>query len=58
MLLLFEISVGVIGSFCPQTFGAGMDRDQMVTSLMNNYGVPGKDQYTAAVDLAQTVVSV
>lgn len=57
VLLLAETSFGVVASLCPQMIGVSMDRDQMVTSLMNNYGVPGRDQYTAAVDLAQTLVS-
>lgn len=57
ILLLVETSFGVVAALCPQMVGVSMDRDQMVTTLMNNYGVPGRDQYTVAVDFAQTLVS-
>lgn len=57
ILLIMETSFGAVASFCPQIIGIAADRDQMVAALMNNYGVPGRSQYTAAVDLAQTLVS-
>ncbi|KAK6637545.1 hypothetical protein RUM44_007967 [Polyplax serrata] len=56
LLLLAETSFGAVAALCPQIIGVTSDRDQMVAGLMNNYGVPGRSQYTAAVDLAQTLL--
>lgn len=58
VLLMGEISFGTVALLCPQLLGVDMDRDTMVENLQRNYGLPSRDHYTAAVDLAQTLVCI
>lgn len=56
MLLLGESSLGVLAVICPEYLGVTVTKTQLAESLQRTYGVPGKEQFTAAVDLAQTTV--
>lgn len=56
MLLLGESSVGVLAVVCPEYVGVTISMTRLAESLQRAYGVPGKEQFTAAVDLAQTIV--
>lgn len=56
MLLLGESSVGVLAVVCPEYVGVTVSVTRLTESLQRSYGVPGKEQFTAAVDLAQTLV--
>nr|CAD7409752.1 unnamed protein product [Timema cristinae] len=55
VLLLGECSFSVLATLCPQYLGVGVGSTKLVEALQRRYGVPGKDQFTAAVDLAQTM---
>ncbi|KAJ9583056.1 hypothetical protein L9F63_022598 [Diploptera punctata] len=55
MLLLGESSLVVLAIVCPEYLGITVSVTRLAESLQKRYGVPGKDQFTAAVDLAQTV---
>ncbi|XP_063232263.1 tetraspanin-11 [Bacillus rossius redtenbacheri] len=56
LLLLGECSCSVVATLCPQYVGVGVDAASLTESVQRLYGVPGKDQFTAAVDLAQTTL--
>jgi hypothetical protein len=56
VLLLGESSVGVLAVVCPEYLGVTVSMTRLAESLQRTYGVPGKEQFTAAVDLAQTIV--
>ncbi|PSN31531.1 hypothetical protein C0J52_21281 [Blattella germanica] len=55
VLLLGECSLGVLAIVCPEYLGVTISMGQLAESLQRTYGVPGKDQFTAAIDLAQTI---
>lgn len=55
VLLLGESSVGVLAVVCPEYVGVTVSMTRLAESLQRAYGVPGKEQFTAAVDLAQTI---
>jgi len=56
VLLLGESSLGVLAFICPEYLGVTVTKTQLTESLQRTYGVPGKEQFTAAIDLAQTTV--
>jgi hypothetical protein len=56
VLLLGESSLGVLAVICPEYLGVTVSVTQLTESLQRTYGVPGKEQFTAAIDLAQTNV--
>jgi hypothetical protein len=56
ILLLVESSLGVLAVVCPEYLGVVVSATELVQSLQRTYGVPGKEQFTAAIDLAQTLV--
>lgn len=56
MLLLAESCLGVLAVVCPEYLGVTVSVTQLAQSLQRTYGVPGKEQFTAAIDLAQTMV--
>jgi hypothetical protein len=56
VLLLGESSLGVLAVICPEYLGVTVTKTQLAESLQRTYGVPGKEQFTAAIDLAQTTV--
>ncbi|XP_030763836.1 tetraspanin-11 [Sitophilus oryzae] len=53
-VLIGECAIYAVTWLWPQCMGLGVDGDAMVKSLQRNYGVSGQDQFTAAIDLAQT----
>lgn len=57
MVLICECTVYAVAWIWPQCMGLGLDSEALVKTLQRNYGVSGQDQFTAAVDLAQTSVS-
>ncbi|KAH8354074.1 hypothetical protein KR084_004737 [Drosophila pseudotakahashii] len=54
VLLLTESVLCLAITLWPHCLGISLDESQMVRSLQSNYGVPGQEQFTNAVDLAQT----
>jgi hypothetical protein len=56
VLLLAESCVGVLAVVCPEYLGVTVSMAHLARSLQRTYGVPGKEQFTAAIDLAQTTV--
>lgn len=54
MLLLFKFAVCIIITILPQCLGLNMNATEMVKVLQGSYGVPGMEQYTIAMDFAQT----
>lgn len=57
LVLIAECAVYVIASAWPHCLGLGLDPEDLVKELQRNYGAAGQEQFTAAVDLAQTNVS-
>jgi hypothetical protein len=58
VMLLSESSLGVLAVICPEYLGVTVTKTQLAESLQRTYGVPGKEQFTAAIDLAQTIVRI
>lgn len=56
MLLVAECVLAVLAVLCPQYLGLTIDREDVQDNWQRTYGVPGREQYTAAIDLAQTKV--
>ncbi|KAG8241940.1 hypothetical protein J6590_076058 [Homalodisca vitripennis] len=54
ILLVAECVVGVLALLCPQYLGLSMDKEDIKDNWQRTYGVPGREQYTAAIDLVQT----
>lgn len=54
VLLLAESVVCLAITLWPHCLGISLDEGQMVKALQRNYGVPGQEQFTNAMDLAQT----
>ncbi|KAG4066566.1 hypothetical protein HA402_007202 [Bradysia odoriphaga] len=55
ILLIAEFGICLTITMWPQCLGLNLDETVMVKALQGTYGVPGKEQLTAAMDLAQTV---
>ncbi|XP_059622300.1 tetraspanin-11 [Phlebotomus argentipes] len=55
ILLLLEFGMCLLITLWPQCMGLDLDETVMVRALQGSYGVPGKEQFTAAMDLAQTL---
>ncbi|EDW41409.1 tetraspanin-15 [Drosophila sechellia] len=53
VLLLTESVLCLAITLWPHCLGISLDETQMVRSLQSNYGVPGQEQFTNALDLAQ-----
>ncbi|XP_067627009.1 tetraspanin-11 [Eurosta solidaginis] len=53
VLLLAESMVCLAITLWPHCLGISLDETKMVKALQANYGVPGKEQFTIAMDLAQ-----
>ncbi|XP_053966319.1 tetraspanin-11 [Anastrepha ludens] len=53
VLLLAESMVCLAITLWPHCLGISLDESKMVKTLQGNYGVPGKEQFTIAMDLAQ-----
>lgn len=56
VLLVAECVLAVLAVLCPQYLGLTIDREDVQDNWQRTYGVPGREQYTAAIDLAQTKV--
>ncbi|XP_012215906.1 CD151 antigen [Linepithema humile] len=55
ILLLFgECTVCVIAVFWPHILGIDVRPARLIRALQRSYAVPGREQFTAALDLAQT----
>lgn len=54
LLLLIEFSICLLITMWPQCLGIMLDESLLVKALQGSYGVPGKEQLTAAIDMAQT----
>ncbi|XP_055310872.1 tetraspanin-11 isoform X2 [Sitodiplosis mosellana] len=52
--LLVEFSFCSMAAVWPQCIGLSLDESLMVKMLQSSYGVPGKEQLTASIDLVQT----
>ncbi|XP_065367530.1 uncharacterized protein Tsp68C [Calliphora vicina] len=53
VLLLAESVVCLAITLWPHCLGISLDETKMVKALQGNYGVPGREQFTIAMDLAQ-----
>ncbi|XP_034478740.1 uncharacterized protein LOC117784981 [Drosophila innubila] len=54
VLLLAESVICLAITLWPHCLGISLDEGQMIKALQRNYGVPGQEQFTNAMDLAQT----
>ncbi|ETN57759.1 tetraspanin [Anopheles darlingi] len=54
-LLIAEFGVCLMITAWPQCLGLNLNETAMVKALQGSYGVPGHEQFTAAMDLAQTI---
>ncbi|ALC41121.1 Tsp68C [Drosophila busckii] len=54
VLLLAESVICLAITLWPHCLGISLDEELMVKALQRNYGVPGQEQFTNALDLAQT----
>ncbi|XP_046748183.1 CD82 antigen [Diprion similis] len=57
LLLLGECTVCVLAVFWPHLLGVDVRTARLVRALQRSYAVAGRDQFTAALDLAQTAFS-
>lgn len=56
LLLVGECTVCVLAVFWPHLLGVDVRPTRLIRALQRNYAVPGREQFTAALDLAQTMV--
>ncbi|XP_060523754.1 tetraspanin-11 [Cylas formicarius] len=54
IVLVGECAIYIVAWIWPQCVGLGLNADHLAKELQRNYGVSGQDQFTAAIDLAQT----
>ncbi|XP_039295308.1 tetraspanin-11 isoform X2 [Nilaparvata lugens] len=54
VMLVLEIVGCILMAVCPQMLGAHIVDEEILDNWQRNYGVPGREQFTAAVDLVQT----
>lgn len=57
LLMMVEISICTVVIFFPQYLGIDLQPSRLIRALQRNYAVPGREQFTAALDLAQSVFS-
>ncbi|XP_033217935.1 tetraspanin-17-like [Belonocnema kinseyi] len=57
LLLIGEATVCVLTVFWPHLLGIDVRPSRLVRALQRSYAVPGREQFTAALDLAQTMFS-
>lgn len=57
VLLLSESVAGILTAVGPEYLGLQLDRDVLDQVWQSSYGVPGKEQYTVAIDLIQVQVN-
>lgn len=56
LVLIGECAIYATAWAWPQCLGLGLIPDELGKSMQKSYGVPGEEQFTAAIDLAQTLV--
>uniref|UniRef100_A0A0C9R1H1 TSPAN11 protein n=1 Tax=Fopius arisanus TaxID=64838 RepID=A0A0C9R1H1_9HYME len=56
-LLLGKFACCVVAVFWPHLLGIEIRASKLVRALQRNYALPGREQFTAALDLAQTAFS-
>ncbi|XP_034240056.1 uncharacterized protein LOC117644588 [Thrips palmi] len=56
LLLLGELAVGALAALGPQFLGLAVEHPRLTDALQRGYGVPGREQFTAAFDLAQVTL--
>jgi Tetraspanin family len=54
LLLLIKFALCIVITVYPQSLGLNLNVTEMVKILQGSYGVPGHEQYTVALDFAQT----
>ncbi|CAH1111060.1 unnamed protein product [Psylliodes chrysocephalus] len=54
LVLVGECAIYVIAWVWPSCMGLGIDVDELIRAVQRNYGIGGQEQFTIAVDLAQT----
>ncbi|XP_075235080.1 tetraspanin 68C [Lycorma delicatula] len=54
VLLVVESVISMLAMVCPQYLGIMLEREELLDTWQRYYGVPGREQFTAAVDLIQT----
>ncbi|XP_014288109.1 CD151 antigen [Halyomorpha halys] len=57
VLLIGESALIIFVAVTPKYLGLAIDKNQLVDDWQRNYGVPGREQYTAAVDYMQSKYS-
>lgn len=58
LLLLSECTVFIVAIFWPYLLGIDVRPARLIRALQRSYAVPGREQFTAALDLAQTTVGI
>lgn len=58
VILVGECAMYAISWAWPHCLGLDLDVDELTKTLQRSYGVPGQEQFTAAIDLAQSTVSI
>ena len=58
LLLIGKCSLCLIVVFWPQVLGIDVRAPRLLRALQRSYALPGREQFTAALDLAQTSVSL
>ncbi|CAD6245149.1 GSCOCG00013552001-RA-CDS, partial [Cotesia congregata] len=56
-LMISQLTVCVLTIFTPNLIGVDIRVVTLLRTLQRNYGLPGRQQFTAALDLAQTTFS-
>jgi Tetraspanin family len=54
LLLMIKFALCIIITIWPQSLGLNLNVTEMVKILQGSYGVPGLEQYSVALDFAQT----
>ncbi|KAF7407704.1 hypothetical protein HZH66_002241 [Vespula vulgaris] len=57
LLLLSECTIFIVAIFWPYLLGIDVRPARLIRALQRSYAVPGREQFTAALDLAQTTFS-
>ncbi|KAB0802806.1 hypothetical protein PPYR_04992 [Photinus pyralis] len=54
-MLIVECAVYTVSWVWPHCIGLDLNKDELIKALQSNYGVPGQEQFTAAIDLTQAI---
>lgn len=58
LMLVGECAIYAITWAWPHCLGLDLDAQELTKTLQSNYGVPGQEQFTAAIDLTQSMVNI